>query len=88
MKKIKRIVIVACGTSSHAALVGEFMYEEIAKIPTEGCSCEDVAMKNAVLAWGLYLSLIKNAKCGNITNVTNLLARLTKICSISNCNCN
>ena len=35
LKKIKRIVIVACGTSWHAALVGEFMFEELAKIPTE-----------------------------------------------------
>ena len=35
LKKIKRIVIVACGTSWHAALTGEFMLEELAKIPTE-----------------------------------------------------
>ena len=35
LKRIKRIVIVACGTSWHAALVGEFMLEELAKIPTE-----------------------------------------------------
>lgn len=35
LKKIKRIVIAACGTSWHSALVGEFMFEELAKIPTE-----------------------------------------------------
>ena len=35
LKKIKRIVIVACGTSWHAGLVGEFMFEELVKIPTE-----------------------------------------------------
>ncbi len=35
IKKIKRIIIVACGTSWHAALVGEFMLEELAKIPVE-----------------------------------------------------
>ena len=35
LKKINRIAIVACGTSWHAALVGEFMLEELAKIPTE-----------------------------------------------------
>ena len=35
LKKISRIVIVACGTSWHASLVGEFMFEELAKIPTE-----------------------------------------------------
>ena len=35
LKKIKRIIIVACGTSWHASLVGEFMLEELAKIPVE-----------------------------------------------------
>tara|TARA_Y100000310_G_scaffold217822_1_gene218917 strand:- start:10170 stop:11999 length:1830 start_codon:yes stop_codon:yes gene_type:complete len=33
--KIKRITIVACGTSWHSALLGEFMLEELAKIPVE-----------------------------------------------------
>ncbi|MBI4452716.1 glutamine--fructose-6-phosphate transaminase (isomerizing) [Candidatus Woesearchaeota archaeon] len=35
LRKVKRIVIVACGTSWHAGLVGEFMLEELARIPTE-----------------------------------------------------
>jgi glucosamine--fructose-6-phosphate aminotransferase (isomerizing) len=32
---INRIVITACGTSWHAALVGEYMLEEIARVPVE-----------------------------------------------------
>ncbi len=35
LSKIKRIIIVACGTSWHASLAGEFMLEELAKIPVE-----------------------------------------------------
>src|SRR3989344_263251 len=35
LKNIKKIIIVACGTSWHAGLLGEFMFEELAKIPTE-----------------------------------------------------
>jgi len=35
LKNVKRIIIVACGTSWHAGLVGEFMIEELAKIPVE-----------------------------------------------------
>jgi len=31
----KRIIIVACGTSWHAGLVGEYLFEDIAKIPVE-----------------------------------------------------
>jgi len=35
IKEIKRIRIVACGTSWHAGIVGEFMLEGLAKIPVE-----------------------------------------------------
>ena len=33
--KIKRIIFVACGTSFHASLVGEFLIESLARIPVE-----------------------------------------------------
>jgi glucosamine--fructose-6-phosphate aminotransferase (isomerizing) len=35
LKGIQRIHLVACGTSYHAGLVGKFMMEEMARIPTE-----------------------------------------------------
>lgn len=35
LKDIKRIVIVACGTSWHAALVGKYIIESLSKIPVE-----------------------------------------------------
>ncbi len=35
LKDIRRVVIIACGTSSYAALVGKFMIEEIARMPVE-----------------------------------------------------
>jgi len=35
LRDAQRIVIVACGTSWHSALVGEYMIEQIAGIPTE-----------------------------------------------------
>jgi glucosamine--fructose-6-phosphate aminotransferase (isomerizing) len=31
----KRIMIVACGTSWHAGLVGEYLFEDLARIPVE-----------------------------------------------------
>ena len=33
--KVKRMIFVACGTSYHASLVGEFMIEALARIPVE-----------------------------------------------------
>ncbi len=34
-KKFKRIIFIACGTSYHASLVGEFMIEAMSRIPVE-----------------------------------------------------
>ena len=34
-KQIKRMIFVACGTSYHASLVGEFLIESLARIPVE-----------------------------------------------------
>jgi glutamine---fructose-6-phosphate transaminase (isomerizing) len=35
LEKARRIIIVACGTSWHAGLVGEYLFEEYARIPVE-----------------------------------------------------
>jgi len=35
LKQVKRLLILACGTSYYAGLIGEYFFEEIAKLPTE-----------------------------------------------------
>jgi glutamine---fructose-6-phosphate transaminase (isomerizing) len=35
LANIKRIIILGCGTSWHSGLIGEYMLEDIARIPTE-----------------------------------------------------
>ncbi|MCF8308817.1 MAG: glutamine--fructose-6-phosphate transaminase (isomerizing) [Bacteroidales bacterium] len=35
MVNAKRIIIIACGTSWHASLVGEYIFEELARVPVE-----------------------------------------------------
>ncbi|MGB9613748.1 MAG: glutamine--fructose-6-phosphate transaminase (isomerizing), partial [Candidatus Margulisiibacteriota bacterium] len=35
IKKFNRVVFTACGTSWHAGLVGEYLFEQFAKIPSE-----------------------------------------------------
>lgn len=34
-KKAQRIIILACGTSWHSALIGEYLFEQLARIPVE-----------------------------------------------------
>ena len=49
LKKINRIIIVACGTSWHAALAGEFMLEELAKIPVEVEYASEFRYRNPII---------------------------------------
>ncbi|MHB1424613.1 MAG: glutamine--fructose-6-phosphate transaminase (isomerizing) [Gemmataceae bacterium] len=35
LRQVERIILTACGTSYHAALVGEYLFEEFARIPVE-----------------------------------------------------
>jgi glucosamine--fructose-6-phosphate aminotransferase (isomerizing) len=35
LKEIKKVFIVACGTSWHAGLIGKYMFEDLARIPVE-----------------------------------------------------
>jgi glucosamine--fructose-6-phosphate aminotransferase (isomerizing) len=35
IQKVSRVVFTACGTSWHAALVGEYLFEQFARIPSE-----------------------------------------------------
>jgi glucosamine--fructose-6-phosphate aminotransferase (isomerizing) len=35
LRQIKRIIITACGTSWHASLIGEYLIEELARVPVE-----------------------------------------------------
>jgi glucosamine--fructose-6-phosphate aminotransferase (isomerizing) len=35
LRHVERVIMTACGTSYHAALVGEYLFEELARIPVE-----------------------------------------------------
>ena len=48
----KRIVIVACGTSWHAGLVGEYLLEEVARIPVEVEYASEFRYRDPILGPG------------------------------------
>ena len=45
----KRILIIACGTSWHAALVGEYLFEDLARIPVEVEYASEFRYRNPVI---------------------------------------
>jgi glucosamine--fructose-6-phosphate aminotransferase (isomerizing) len=49
LSKARRIIIVACGTSWHAGLVGEYLFEELARIPVEVEYASEFRYRNPVL---------------------------------------
>jgi glucosamine--fructose-6-phosphate aminotransferase (isomerizing) len=49
LKNIDRIIIVACGTSWHAALVGEYLIEEYARVPVEVEYASEFRYRNPII---------------------------------------
>ena len=49
LKKFERIIITACGTSWHSALIGEYMLEELARIPVEVEYASEFRYRNPVV---------------------------------------
>jgi glucosamine--fructose-6-phosphate aminotransferase (isomerizing) len=49
LKNVDRIIIVACGTSWHAGLVGEYLIEEYARIPVEVEYASEFRYRNPII---------------------------------------
>jgi len=52
MSKAERIIIVACGTSWHAGLLGEYLFEEYTRIPVEVEYASEFRYRNPVMNKG------------------------------------
>ncbi len=49
LQRINRIVLTGCGTSWHAGLIGEYMMEELARIPTEVEYASEFRYRNPIV---------------------------------------
>ncbi len=52
VKNIKRIIFIACGTSYHASMVGEFLVESMARIPVEVDLASEFRYRDPILGPG------------------------------------
>ena len=50
IKSVDRIIIVACGTSWHAGLVGEYLIEEYARVPVEVEYASEFRYRNPIIS--------------------------------------
>ena len=49
-EKAKRIIFIACGTSWHAGLVAEYLFEEFARIPVEVEYASEFRYRNPIVS--------------------------------------
>lgn len=49
ISKAKRIIMVACGTSWHAGLIGEYLFEDLARIPVEVEYASEFRYRNPII---------------------------------------
>ena len=61
LSRVRRVVITACGTSWHAALLGEYMIEELARIPVEVEYASEFRYRNPVLEDGTLVLAISQS---------------------------
>ncbi len=61
MRDIKRIIILGCGTSWHAGLIGEHMLEEHARIPVEVEYASEFRYRNPIVDQGTVVLVISQS---------------------------
>lgn len=49
MREIKRVILIACGTASYAALVGKYAFERLAGIPTEVDAASEFRYRDPII---------------------------------------
>jgi glucosamine--fructose-6-phosphate aminotransferase (isomerizing) len=61
MRQIDRVIITACGTSWHAGLIGEYLIEELARLPVEVEYASEFRYRNPILKSGTVVLAISQS---------------------------
>jgi len=59
--KAKRIIITGCGTAWHAGLIGEFLFEDLARVPTEVEYASEFRYRNPIIEDGTVVLAISQS---------------------------
>jgi len=87
LRETKRIVIVACGTSWHAGLVGEYLLEDMARIPVEVEYASEFRYRNPVIEEGTVVIAISQSgetadTLGAMREARQRGAKILSICNV------
>ncbi len=61
LTRTKHIILTACGTAFHAGLVGEFLFEHLARIPTETEYASEFRYRNPIIEDGTVVISISQS---------------------------
>ena len=86
VKNIKRIIFVACGTSFHASMVGEYMIEALARIPVECEVASEFRYRDPIIGPGdLVVAVSQSGETADtMAAVREAKSKGAKILAISN----
>ena len=61
LTRTRRLILTGCGTAFHAALVGEFLFEQLARIPTETEYASEFRYRNPIIEDGTVVIAISQS---------------------------
>ncbi len=61
LQKVQRIIISACGTSWHAGLIGEYLIEELARVPVEVEYASEFRYRSPIIQPGTLMFVISQS---------------------------
>ena len=86
LAKVGKIIIQACGTSWHAALIGKFILEKYARIPTEVEISSEFRYRNPILVGDTLVMAISQSgeTADTLAGIREAKAKFTKVWSFIN----
>ena len=61
LTRTRRLILTACGTAFHASLVGEFLFERLARIPAETEYASEFRYRNPIIEYGTVVIAISQS---------------------------
>ena len=86
LNQIRRIIFIACGTSWHAGLIGEYLIEEYARIPVEVEYASEFRYRKPILSKGDLVIVISQSgeTADTLAAMREAKARGVKVLGITN----
>lgn len=87
LKQVRKIFVVACGTSYHAGLIGKYMIEEMARIPVEVDIASEFRYRNPIIAQNdLFIAITQSGETADTLAAQREAkrrgARVLSICNV------